>query len=313
MDLRWKQTRVGERWADICYCAACKHIHKMESWLVPLRALNPGRCVNCGGDLRREKGKDPACGRCGLTEPECRDLHGRLAQVHPSQDFQAAALAAAERSRHVLALKLASAASRWGRDDDAARRARVNALQALGLTDRALDEAWEWAHRGAPHDVWSLLAGLEAGVGNVDGALRALEYGLEADPAAKGMWMDYAELLAHVDQRQSAAHAAMNALEDEALRARAMQVIADVALRNYDEKLYVDALSICSALGDFQRLDARITWLRARVAAQQDDRDGAMRWLRLTLDLDPDHAEAQTALDRIEPRARKKGWFPWNG
>jgi hypothetical protein len=110
-ELRWRQSRVGERLADLYVCSACGHIHTMESWLVSLVYPQPGRCVNCGtaGTPKRPSGNAQGshharCGGCGLTEDEVRALHDGLAALHPDGDFLQGALVAGELGRNVLAM-----------------------------------------------------------------------------------------------------------------------------------------------------------------------------------------------------------------
>src|SRR4029079_12124929 len=95
MDLQWTQRVVDNQYADVYFCASCGHVHRTEKYAVSLRFPYADRCVNCGGDLHAEEGLDPAdpsqvrCTTCGLTAAEDRDLHDRLASLHPDGEFLA--------------------------------------------------------------------------------------------------------------------------------------------------------------------------------------------------------------------------------
>jgi hypothetical protein len=51
-------------------------------------------------------------------------------------------------------------------------------------------------------------------------------------------------------------------------------------------------------------------WLRARAFAAMERNDDATRVLERLLEVDPEHADAKEALQRMKPR-KKKGWFSW--
>lgn len=316
--LQWTHSKVGDRFADIWVCTSCNHIHKMESWLAPIRFPGFDGCVNCGGRMIAAAGKPSAsgkkspasamhCDHCGLSPEKSRDLHDQLAALHPEKSFLQGALAAVEHGRHVLGLKLATAAFRWSDEDPVlSRTIRLQCLEAIGQLDAALDEAYEWS-KDAPPVVWGVIADLEGAAGSVEGALKALAYGLKVDGSNVGMWMDYAELLAHADERGLALQAATHGLIASEFRHRALQVIADVGERYYQEGNYFDAVEAVQHAAEHQERNVSLAWLQARVAAQQQDSDASLRWLETVLALDASHAEARAALEKVKPK--KKGWF----
>lgn len=257
--------------------------------------------------------KSARCGQCGLTDGESRKLHGKLAKLHPSGDYLPAAKAALEGGRTVLAFKLATAHLAYVGDERAARELRLQGLDALGLAEEALAEAWAWYEDGGPTDVLGLIAGLEAARGNMEGTVAALERGLQLDPQNTSMWTDYAELQAHLDDRDGALTSASYGLGDARFKKRCLEVIATIAERYYGEDRLQEALAAVNRAGAGKQESAPVTWLTARVAARLKQWDEAQAWLTLTLKLDPEHRLAREALERIKPRDKKRGWFGWMG
>jgi tetratricopeptide (TPR) repeat protein len=316
MDLQWTQRVVDNQYADVFFCASCGHVHRTEKYALSLRFPYQDRCVNCGGDLQVPEGvdnPDPSevrCAQCGLSVVEDRDLHHRLASLHPDGEFLAASKALIETGRYVLALKLATAETRWGNDPIAGEIQRLGVLEAMNENDRALDEAYEWVeNEGCPPLVWGVIAQLEAGSGNIRGAMSALEKGLSQDPDHSEWWMDYADLNLHNDDRPGALRAASKALHDGAVEKRAVAVLTEVGERFYAGGQYAEALGACSLAGE-QRQERyfELAWLRARIAAVNQDTDYMVKWLETATGLDPSHVEAQ---EMLAPYKKRKGWFAW--
>lgn len=319
MDAQWTQRVVDEQWADIYFCASCGHVHRTEKYATPMRFPYAGRCVNCGGDQQETGnygGQNPAairCTLCGKTAIEDQELHVRLASLHPSQDFLAAATALSEAGRHVLALKLATAEIHWGQDPIGGMTHRLSTLEALNEYDRALDEAYEWSDQeGSPPLVWGLIAALEASTGNLKGSMTALERGLNKYPDNYEWWTDYAELQVHSDERPGALRAASKGIHgrNTGTIERCVNVLAEVGERYYANGQFAEALGACSLAGEHQEKFENLAWLRARIAAVNQDQEYLIKWLECTVALNPNHKEA---LDMLEPykRAGRRGWFGW--
>jgi tetratricopeptide (TPR) repeat protein len=316
-ELKWTNSKVADRWADLYICSSCGHVHKMESWLIPLDWPGDDRCVNCGGNYKEpkktKKGEVPElrCEHCGLTPDKDLELHRTLGALHPEGDWLQGSLLAIDLGRHVLGLKLASAAARWGDEDNTlARTVRLQALVSINQIDRALDEAYGWARKGAPPVLWPMIAELEGEVGNVEGAAKALRYGVEVDPTNIGLWADYAELAAASDDRPHALQAAQRLLSHAEHRHRGLAVISDIAEKFYDESALYNAIETMALAGDHQERNVAMAWLQAQIAGRQGDEEGALKWLETVLSLDPEHAGAKAAMQKIRP-AKKKGWLPW--
>jgi tetratricopeptide (TPR) repeat protein len=318
MDLQWTQRVVDNQYADVNFCASCGHVHRTEKYQVSLRFPYADRCINCGGDLvaLTEVGPyqtpDPTqirCTECGLTDSANKALHDRLAAIHPDGTYLSASHALVENGRYVLALKLATAETRYGDNPIEGEVQRLSVLEAMNEYDRALDEAYEWSEReGCPPLVWGVIAQLEAGSGNIAGALTALERGLSQQPDNAEWWIDYAEVNLHLDDRPSAVRAAAKALPDVRNEVRAIAVLAEVGERYYAAGMYAEALSACSVANERQERYAELAWLRARIAAVNQDTAYLVKWLETTVHLEPNHAEAQAMLT---PYKKRKGWFPW--
>ena len=241
--LQWESRRIVDRFADVLACANCRRTHKGEDWAISLPLPMPEQCVNCGGDMRVDTSRSrhglpervSACASCGLSGKATRKLHRKLARLHPSGEYLQAAEAASDGGRTVLAFKLATAHLAYVEDHPRARILRIRGLEALGLVDGALAEAWQWFDEGAPSDVLGIIAGLEAARGNLEGTVEALERGLQIDPQNIDMWTDYAEIQAHLDDREGALVSAGYGLGDPDLKQRCLEVVATIGERFYAE------------------------------------------------------------------------------
>lgn len=308
--LSWVSGRTGDRFADQYSCANCGHIHKNEMWLAPMYLPDEEHCVNCGGelDMSNERPGELACLDCGMTVDESRALHAKLARLHPEGDLVMAAAAASEAGRYVLALKLATAGAVWGEEWQTARALRIQSLEGMGELERALDEAYGWSHGNPAAWLWKLIADLEASAGNPEGSLQALERSLELDHTDLTVWTDYAELLYLIDSRPNAIEAAAYGVADDHLRERCLVLLSEIAERYYQEGDFIGALGAISHAGEWQASYLPMAWMRARIAATRGNVEQAVEWCEVTLRLDPNHAEARHALERIRP-PEKKGLF----
>lgn len=317
MDLQWTQRVIDGQYADVNFCASCGHVHLSEQYVICLRFPSQDRCVNCGGDLAltqpglaRPTPSQILCTACGLTAADDKALHDHLASLHPDRDFLAASRALVEHGRYVLALKLATAETRWGRDPVEGEVQRLGVLEAMNETERALDEAYEWSNaQGCPQLIFGVVAQLEASAGNVRGAIAALEKGLSISPDHADWWADFAELQLHQDDRPAALRAASKAMLDPAQIKRGLSVIVEAGERLYASGQYAEALGACSLAGDHQEKNADLAWLRARIAAVNQDTSYMLKWLETTVQLDPNHEPAKQMLAPYQKK--KKSWFSW--
>lgn len=309
MDLQWSQRQNDARFEDVYYCASCGHVHRSESYLLPLRFPFNDRCVTCGGDQRMIGPNQVRCTQCNTSGEEDFNVHKKYASLHPSGDFREAAEALQREGRFVLALKLATAAVRWGPDPNAAMALRISILESLNLYDNALDEAYEWVERqNGPPMVWGLIANLEGALGNLSGAMQALDKGLKLEPDNAGWWADYAEIKLHVEDRQGAIQAARKGLTDPSVEQRCIDVLVEVGERFYAGGQFAQALGACSAAHDLQEKYESMAWLRARIAAANNDTKYLVHWLEVTTRLNPNHTEAK---EMLQPYQKPKGWFGW--
>jgi len=321
--LQWESRRIVDRFADVLACANCRRTHKVEDWAISLPLPMPEQCVNCGGDMRVDTSRSrhglpervSACASCGLSGKATRKLHRKLARLHPSGEYLQAAEAASDGGRTVLAFKLATAHLAYVEDHPRARILRIRGLEALGLVDGALAEAWQWFDEGAPSDVLGIIAGLEAARGNLEGTVEALERGLQIDPQNIDMWTDYAEIQAHLDDREGALVSAGYGLGDPDLKQRCLEVVATIGERFYAEDRLEAALEAVNRAGKAKQESVSVSWLTARIAARLKQWEESQAWLEVTLKLDPQHVYARQALERIKPRESKRGggWFGWLG
>jgi len=231
---------------------------------------------------------------------------------------------AMELGRCLLALKLSTYALVRDYEQTQARVIRLKALETLGFVSPALDEAWQWVDRGAPADVWEVIAVLEGSRGNIDGAILALERGLKLEPNHCGMWIDYAEILAHSDNRPHAVYAAGRALPDPKTRSRAAATIVAMATRYLKEDLVTPAVKALNLLGDLQEQMVEAAWLRVLIAHHTRQPQDGVKWVRVVLSIDPNHAQALALAKKFnrtptpvneEPTPKetpKRRWLPWS-
>ncbi|MEZ4322988.1 MAG: tetratricopeptide repeat protein [Myxococcota bacterium] len=278
--------------------------------MLPLRFPYNNHCVTCGGDQELVGHEQVRCTKCGMSGQEDLEIHQKYASLHPEGDFLAASDALREAGRYCLALKLATAAVKWGPDPAKAMTARNAVLESLNLYDQALDEAYEWVERqNGPPSVWGIIANLEAATGNLQGAMTALERGLKLDPEGHPeWWADYADIKIHIEDRQGAVQAAGHAVRSPKTRDRAITVLVEVGERFYAGGQFAQALGACSVAGEFQEQYEAVAWLRARIAAANNDTKYLVHWLEVTIKLNPGHTEAQ---EMLAPYKKSKGWFGW--
>lgn len=308
-----------DRFADALVCGNCRRTLKLEDWAISLPLPQPDRCVNCGGRLDRVSFSgppDPAarCTQCNLSVADARELHKRLVSLHPSGDYLPAALDCRDLGRLVLAFKLATAHLAYRGSSVEARELRLSTLEGIGLTEAALSEARDWIDQGAPPSVYSITAGLEAAIGNVDGTLDVLRLGLSQDPHNARLWTDYAEVLTAFEELEDALEAASYGLSSPDHRQRALDVIATVAETYERADKLKQAVATIQRAGKFKRSSVRIAWLTARIAARLHQWNEARAWLQVTLQLDPTHREALQAASQLSPQQDKTqsaGWLGW--
>ena len=317
-DVQWDSQVVDGHFADIQACRSCGTEHRVERYAVPVRFPDPGRCVNCSGALREVSGyggeTGVRCEQCGLTPEEDKAVHDRLSRLHPDGRYLVTAKALQESGRRVLALKMAAAEIAWGQDPVAGMLKRLQLLEQLQALEQAIDEAYEWAHLdGSPTLVWGTIAQLEASLGNLGGAVKALERGLAIEPDNPSWWTDYAELMNHEDEREAALRAAAKGISGgQAERERCIDVIADVAERYYAGGQYAEAGSACSIANDLQDKYVSLAWLRARIAAANNSEVGYMvQWLQATVALDPQHEDALRMLEPYVDKPKSGSLFGW--
>ncbi|TNE85126.1 MAG: hypothetical protein EP330_27380 [Deltaproteobacteria bacterium] len=319
----WTVTIEGEQFREVIRCGSCGTLHANEVIPAPIRWA-PQNCAHCGGLMEQDTWRDGApmvmrCETCELTKQECIDMHRRLATAENGQPgLLVGAVRSLQSGKAVLAIKLATAAAMSGDDPSYARFIRLKAMASGGLTDHALDEAWRWIDEGEdelPAELFDWLAAAEAETGNVPGIRRALETGLRVNPENTAAWTDYGELMLALEEYQKALQAARYGLTnpDPELSERNLAVILEIAEGMYGRELYAEALSAVGHAGDHHmETHVELAWLRARIAAMKNDVETSRQWLQLVLSLEPGHAEAQAAWDKVKPEKRR-GWFGFGG
>jgi tetratricopeptide (TPR) repeat protein len=313
----WTARRAGEhRYADTLLCGSCGTVHNQEPFVVPVIFPAPGRCLNCGATLEPDTETDTQsrgyrCEQCGLYDRDALVQHHEMAEEVGRGSMLDVALQCLEVGRQVRALKLATAQIREDPESAEAHAVRLQILETLGYGESAAREAWRWAQEeNAPDVAWTITADLERSVGNIGGAIRAMQRLVRRVPGDKDLWMDYAELLLQDDQRATAIDSAAHGLDEEPWRSRALSVITDAAQRAVNEGKLEHARKAFEVAGDFANTYAPLVWVRAQAAARDGQVDEAVRWLERTLQIEPGHAQAKEAMGRMKPPVSRR-WRFW--
>lgn len=302
--LIWRTRSAGKRFADQYICINCDHIHRSELWHAPLAWAHSSDCLNCGGPQETTE----SCVRCGYSADRSHRLHEKLTRLHPENLPLVGAQLAFEQGRYLLALKLATFTLYQNPTRSQAKLIRLRVMEHIGFIGPALDQAWRWVDNGAPPQIWGVIANLEAAQGNVDGALFALERGVQAAPKAHDLWIEYGELLAYKDNRPLAIKAASKALDDPLVRPRALNLIVSVAQNYFDEGMLADALKVLHVAKSYQKKKESLAWLRAQISVTTNQPLESVHWLKIVLRLDPLHQEALKLYQKLsgyEPIKRR--------
>jgi len=291
-DLIWRTRPAGKRFADQYVCTCCDTVHRSEQWFAPLAWQSRADCINCGAPGQAFG----TCERCHSTLTKSLTLHHKLIRLHPDLDASKGAKIAYDAGRNLLCLKLATIALYQNSDNAQARLLRLRVMEQIGFITPALDQAWNWVDEGAPPEVWTVIANLEAAQGNVDGALFALERGIQSAPDSGPLWIEYAELLAYKDNRPLAIKAASKVINDEDVRDRAIHVIATMADRYFSESMVAEAITALNLTGAYDSNNMVTSWLRAQIAFNTNQLNECRKWLDVVLTLCPQHNGAETLI-----------------
>lgn len=288
-ELIWRTRPVGKRFADQYACACCDTAHRTEQWFAPFAWKSRADCINCGAPGQAYG----TCSRCQSTLTKTLTLHHKLIRLHPDLDACKGAQIAFDAGRNLLCLKLATISLYQNPQSVPARLLRLKVMEKIGFITPALDQAWDWVDEGAPPAVWTVIANLEAAQGNVDGALFALERGIQCAPESGALWIEYAELLAYKDNRPLAIQAAHRVLGMDAVRERAVHVIATMADRYFSEEMVAEAIKALNLTGPKSSNNVVTAWLRAQIAFNTNQMNECIKWLEVVMVLCPQHSGAE--------------------
>ena len=300
-DLVWKTRSMGKRFADQYVCTCCDTVHRTEQWFAPLAWRSRADCINCGA-----RGQAfGTCNRCQSTLTKSLTLHHKLIRLSPDLDACKGAQIAFDAGRNLLCLKLATISLYQNPENVHARLLRLRVMEQIGFITPALDQAWDWVDEGAPPEVWTVIANLEAAQGNVDGALFAPERGIHSAPESGPLWIEYAELLAYKDNRPLAIKAAHKVIDLVDVRERAIHVIATMADRYFSEDMVTEAIKALNLTGPKASNNVVTAWLRAQIAFNTNQMNECKKWLDVVLTLCPQHAGAESLLEQCAERLKE--------
>ncbi|MCB9763335.1 MAG: hypothetical protein H6739_26450 [Alphaproteobacteria bacterium] len=282
-------------------------------WTAPLTPARPDHCADCGGarrlpdtDLTREGGgvrlPIPVCDDCGLTAQEDYKLHEKILQKLRCTGFVEGADRAARTGRHVLALKLATAGVHYGEDIPSSRLQRIRELDLVGCPENARADLAAWLEIPQTSPTVAIdVAEMQRSMGWLDRALQSLTDALRRDPNNRALLVHRATIALESGAASIVVTDASRCLgPDDEIAQRALALVARLAELFIEDHRVSEAIEAIDRAAPYAHRDPRTTWLLARAEQARGQLSVSRRWLKQTLHIDPDHAEAIALLQEIE-------------
>lgn len=310
--LRWITLRKHVP-VDTLQCQSCGVAIAEEDWMAPLMALIPGRCMNCG-----ERRDFDNCVNCGLTRHEDAQVHDELRfMVAPDKNLLGASRQASRIGRHLIALKLATAAASTNEDGkgEVARALRIWLLSAIGENEAALEDGKAWCEQSPDPSAMAWASyGQQLERGAFPGSA-ADAY----DKSLKKEWRNFsirarrANLLYQLHREGQASEEACRVLEGQAddqavaIALRVAEQLCDL----YESQLRDDEVDrMLDRAGKHTERSALLLGHRARLAALNGDVAGAKKDLKKARRLDPELSIYERVERVLKPKSRGS-WWRW--
>jgi len=299
---------------DTLQCQNCGITITEEDWMAPLMPVAPGRCINCG-----ERRDFDACVHCGLTRDEDTQVHDELRfMVSPNHGMFEAARVASRAGRHLIALKLATAAtvSNEGGANEQARALRIWLLTAIGEPASALEDSKAWVDNSADPSAmaWACYGQQLQAQNFSGGAADAYHKSLRKNQEQPGIRARRAQLLFELHREGQALDETCRVLSSRKADENATRIALSVAehlcdlfegqFRDDEVGRMLDQID-----DDKVELSPKILGHRARLAAQEGDRAGAKRDLKRARKMNPE-LDIYERVERALKPARSS-WWRW--
>jgi hypothetical protein len=300
----WRTELVEGRLADVQRCGGCEAALHLERFVVPLDLPLGDACLDCSGTV-----VDDRCRRCGEHVAVVQREHEVHAQVHSSGNLLVAAQWCDEQGRHLLALKLATAALRDPDVGAEAHRVRIAVLASIGEAELACAEAaWRTRQPSAATADYLMLADLSKALGDRTSALRALRRALGQASEPGSLWAELAELEQELGNGLAARAAAVKGVREGSAVERCAAYLGVEVERLFRSGRCQEAVEVCELAGEQQFHHSSLAWVRCLAARGQADR---LFWARATLAAAPGHREAEELLAAARPTRFLARFLPW--
>lgn len=308
--LTWNSRSKGEQLVDVLSCDSCGAVQAEEDWVVPLRLPGPGHCCNCGS-VR----KAGVCVSCGLSAEDDDLVHRELRDLIDTRSTMlAAARAANEAGRRLMALKLATAAFVEDPSIEAPRVLRIEILHALHEDDDALVDARTWVTENGQNSAlaWSTYGDVLRNVGRKGEAVEAMRRALELAPHLHAVRARLAELLYGIDRfamaREEAVTVLRSAPEGEPAE-QALAVLGQYIRRLIQQQDFTEVQTLLVEIGEPAKREANLICGLGWMAFFRQEPDEVMLHVRAARRLVPEHDLCLDLERRVAPK--KKAWWSW--
>jgi len=298
---------------DTLQCQTCGITVMEEDWMVPLMPITAGRCINCG-----ERRDFDSCVNCGLTRDEDTQVHDELRfHVSPSHGLFEAARIASRAGRHLIALKLATAAfaTSDAGTNEAARALRIWLLAAIGEPASALEDSKAWVDNTPdPSAVAWACYGQQLQAHNFSGgAADAYHKSLRKMPGQYAIRARRAQLLFDLHREGQALDETCRVLSSAKADDNATNIalaVAEQLCDLFESQFRDDEINrMLDLIGENVERSPKILGHRARLAAQEGDTANAKRDLKRARKMNPE-LDIYERVERALKPARSS-WWRW--
>jgi len=306
--------RNGRVPVDTLQCQNCGITIAEEDWMVPLMPITPGRCINCS-----ERRDFENCVNCGLTREEDTQVHDELRfMVSPNHGLYESARIASRAGRHLIALKLATAACATNDAGmgEASRALRIWLLSAIGEPASALDDSKAWVDNTPDPSAmaWACYGQQLQAQNFPGGAADAYHKSLRKIPEQHAIRAKRAHLLFELHREGQALDETTRVLSSPSADDDATSIalsVAELLCDHFEGQFRDDEINrLLDMIGNERVvLSPKLLGHRARLAAQEGDRATAKRDLKRARKMNPE-LDIYERVERALKPARSS-WWRW--
>lgn len=297
---------------DVLECGACRTPLLEEDWMAPVMPYVPGRCINCG-----ERREYDTCPNCGLNRDEDAQVHDELRfMVSPDHSLFDAARIANKAGRHLMALKLATAATALDKDGNAdrAHALRIWILSAIGENQAAVEDARLWSEGSQDPPIIALISYGQQLEANAFPGAAADVYRkvLRKDPSLHQFRARRAGLLLQLSREGQAIDESCRVLEnaDDPEAVEIAIQVAEALCDSFEGQYRDDEIDrMLERAGAFVEQSPKLLAHRARLSAVNGDPSGAKRDLKKARKLNAELDIYERVERAIKPA--RSSWWRW--